>query len=103
VAVKDGLVYATELLGFLHCIDLETGELLWKDDLFAGIWSSPLVVGDKVIVTDEDGTISVYRHGRQLHKVGESNLGDAIYSSPSVDEFRLYIPVRDRLLGIRLH
>ena len=26
-AVKDGLVYVPDLTGYLHCVDLETGEL----------------------------------------------------------------------------
>ncbi len=62
--VVDGRVFIHGVEGVLHAVDLETGRALWKHDLakdfkspagFFGRSTSPLVVGDKVMV-DIGGT-----------------------------------------------
>ncbi len=34
--------------GFLHALDVKTGKPFWTHDMFAAIWGSPIVIGDKV-------------------------------------------------------
>jgi len=57
--IRDGLVYLLGALGHLHCVELETGKIVWKRNLIAdfgaklvtwGMCSTPLVVDDKLIV-----------------------------------------------------
>ncbi len=60
VAVHDGMVFAADLSGFVHCVDLETGERYWQHDLMAAIWGSPLYVDGKVFLGDEDGRLSIF-------------------------------------------
>jgi hypothetical protein len=57
--IHDGLVYLLGAFGHLHCVQLESGEILWKKNLqgdFAtkaptwGYCSTPLIVGDRLIV-----------------------------------------------------
>jgi hypothetical protein len=50
VAVVDGLVYAAEYAGKVHCLDAATGRLHWVHDTREEIWSSALVVDGKVWV-----------------------------------------------------
>ncbi|NBO36711.1 hypothetical protein EBU91_04160 [bacterium] len=50
VAVDDGLVYAAEYAGKLHCLDADSGELVWFHDTQDEIWSSPFVVDGKVYI-----------------------------------------------------
>lgn len=58
--VSDGRVYALGATGRLHCLDASTGQRLWSQDLPAvlgaqapdwGYSGSPLVVGERVIVS----------------------------------------------------
>jgi len=60
VAIHDGLVFASDLSGFVHCIDFKTGERYWQQDLMAAIWGSPLYVDGKVLIGDEDGRLSIF-------------------------------------------
>ncbi|MFM8702909.1 MAG: PQQ-binding-like beta-propeller repeat protein, partial [Planctomycetia bacterium] len=48
VAVADGLVYAAEYAGKVHCLDAATGRLHWVHDTREEIWSSTLVADGKV-------------------------------------------------------
>src|SRR5215203_648614 len=41
-AIKDGLIYLADFSGFLHCLDVKTGQLHWTHDMFAAIWGSPI-------------------------------------------------------------
>ena len=58
-AIDNGLVYIYGVEGMLHCLDIKTGEVIWKLDVnkkygvvqnFFGVGSSPLVVGDKLLL-----------------------------------------------------
>lgn len=60
VAIHDGLLFAADLSGFVHCIDFETGKRYWVHDLKAAIWGSPLYVDGKVMIGDEDGRLTIF-------------------------------------------
>ena len=66
MAVHDGLVYAAELDGFLHCLDAKTGKKYWEHDLKDGTWSSPYYVDGKVFIGTDSGDLYVFdaRQGR---------------------------------------
>jgi outer membrane protein assembly factor BamB len=76
VAVHEGLVYAVELDGRVDCIDLETGKRLWRHDLLAQSWSTPLVVDGKVYVRTGDTEIVVFQAARTLKVLGVNNQGN---------------------------
>jgi outer membrane protein assembly factor BamB len=75
-AVYEGLVYAVELDGRVDCIELETGKRLWRHDLLAQSWSTPLVVDGKVFVRTGDTEIVVFQAGRALKVLGVNNQGN---------------------------
>lgn len=60
VAVHDGLAIAADSLGVVHCLDAKSVEHYWGYDMFAGITSAPLVVGDRVYVADEEGDVAIF-------------------------------------------
>lgn len=99
-AIKDGLVYVSDLEGFLNCIDAETGKVYWKYDLFAAVWSSAMVVDGKVYIGDEDGDIAVLKHGKEKKLLAEINMGTSIYTTPSPANGVLYIATRNKLYAL---
>lgn len=48
VAIDNGLVYAADLAGRLHCLDADTGTVYWIHDTKQELWGNPLVADDKV-------------------------------------------------------
>lgn len=64
-AVHDGLVYAAEYDGILHCLDARTGKKYWEHDMQADTWASPLWVDGKIYLGNESGDMLVFAHGKK--------------------------------------
>src|SRR5207245_1400577 len=92
-AVDENRVYAIGPTGFLYCLSVDTGELLWRRDLMAdyhgrsmryGVAFSPLVEGDLVVTTpggpDGNAVVAFNKHtGAVVWKALDDPIG---YSSP---------------------
>jgi len=100
-AIKDGLIYLADFSGFFHCLDLKTGQLYWTHDLFAAIWGSPMIIGDKVYLGDEDGDIVVVEHGKTLKVVSEQNMGSSVYSTVVPANGAIFVMNRNQLYALQ--
>ncbi|MBX3414648.1 MAG: PQQ-binding-like beta-propeller repeat protein [Pirellulales bacterium] len=100
VAIHDDIVYAADLDGFLHALDLATGEELWQHDMLAGVWGSPYVADGHVYLGDEDGEIAVLKAARKLEVVAENTLEDSVYGTPIAIGKTMYITTRSRLYAL---
>jgi outer membrane protein assembly factor BamB len=99
-AVADGLVYIADFSGFLHCLDAATGQPYWTHDTFAAIWGSPILIGDKVYLGDEDGDVIVMQHGKEKKLVAEMNMGSAVYATPTPANGALFMNNRTQLFAL---
>ena len=100
-AVVDGeFVYVPDYAGFLHCLDARTGTAHWVHDTFASVWGSPLVVGDRVYLGDEDGDVVVLKTGSKEEILNEMNMGGAIYGSLSPANGVLYVATYNQLFAL---
>ena len=100
VAIADGLVYAPDLSGRVHCIDFETGKRYWEADVMAGIWGSPMVADGKVFIGDEDGILSIFATGKVEKKLREIEFPASIYTTPTIANGVLFISDCTRLYAI---
>jgi outer membrane protein assembly factor BamB len=66
VAIHDGLLYAAELAGYLHCLDAKTGKKHWEYDFSESTWCSPYYVDGKVYIGTDSGDVYVFRAGSKL-------------------------------------
>ncbi len=99
-ALLDGLLYYSDYSGFLHCLEAKTGKELWKHDMFAAVWSSPIIVDGKVYLADEDGDVTVLEHGRTLKVIGEMNMGSSVYGTVVPANGALFVMNRNFLYAI---
>ncbi|MBI3880859.1 MAG: PQQ-binding-like beta-propeller repeat protein [Verrucomicrobia bacterium] len=76
--IHDGLVYLQGALGHLHCVELATGKVIWKANVFAdfgaqritwGCSIAPLVVDDKLIIAPGAKDAAVVALDRKTGKV----------------------------------
>lgn len=111
VAVAKGLLIAADRSGLVHCFDARTGRRHWRYDTLATIWGSPLIVDDKVYVTDDDGDVSIFGlsadPGVALPKIDgvsqplcEISMAEPIESSPIFANSVLYLAARNTLFAI---
>lgn len=102
VAVADGLVYAADLSGFLHCVDLQTGKRNWEFDTFAAVWGSPLAVDGYVMLGDEDGELVILKAGTELKEIETKTFKSSIYSTPTIANGNMFVSDRAHLYSIKI-
>ena len=101
--IADGLLYAVDLSGFLHCLDLATGRNIWTYDTLAAVWGSPYLVDGKVYLGDEDGDVVVLEHGNRTNKpkvLAENLMNDTVYGTPVAAKGVLYVMTRSHLYAM---
>jgi len=101
VAIRDGLLYAADLSGFLYCLDVKTGKPHWKHDTFSAIWGSPFYVDGKVLLGTEEGEVHIVKHGPKLELIGKRDMISSVYTSPVVSNGVMYITSRNVLYAIK--
>lgn len=88
---KDGLVILPTGFGVVSCLDARTGKLHWQEEFDRGFWSSPVLAGDRVYLTDLSGTTHVFRLDDEFELLGASEIGEAAYATPAFVGDRVYI------------
>jgi outer membrane protein assembly factor BamB len=99
-AIKDGIVYEPDFSGFLHALDAKTGQVYWTHDLFAAVWSSPLLVDGKIYLGDEDGDVVIMQEGKTKKVIAEINMGSSVYSTAVPANHTMYITNRNQLYAL---
>jgi outer membrane protein assembly factor BamB len=77
VAIADGLVYAADTPGRVHCLDAETGQCYWGYECRSDIWTSPLAVDGKVFVGTGKG-LCVLAAGKRCELLASIRLGSPV-------------------------
>jgi outer membrane protein assembly factor BamB len=100
VAIHDGLLFAADLSGILHCVDANTGQPYWTHDLLATVWASPMVIDGKVYLGDEDGDVVVLQAAKEKKVLFETNMGSSVFSTAVPANGALFLTSRNRLFSI---
>jgi outer membrane protein assembly factor BamB len=98
--VYDGLVYATDIYGYAHCLDAKTGKLYWDHDLQSSCLATPLWVDGKVYVVTENGDAFIFAHGREKKQLAKIDMDSPIHASPVFANGVLYVMTESRLYAI---
>jgi outer membrane protein assembly factor BamB len=110
--IKNGLLVIADFSGLVHCVDAKTGKPHWSYDMLAASWGSALIAGDKVLIGDEDGDVSIFNLSADpevaMKKVddefkpqAEINMGNSVYSSPLVANDVLYVANKTHIFAIQ--
>jgi outer membrane protein assembly factor BamB len=99
-AIHDGLCYAAELGGYVHCLDAKTGKLYWSQSTGAEIWSSPYYADGKVYLGTDDGTVWVFAHGKEKKILAKNDMETAVRATPVAANGVLYVITENKLYAI---
>jgi hypothetical protein len=91
VAGENLVVINDDGIGF--CWSLETGDLQWKKRLGGNFSGSPVLVGDRIYVSNLDGHTFVFRAGEEYEPIAKNKLGDDCYASPAVAGGELFLRI----------
>lgn len=86
--------------GELNCLDATTGRTLWTHNVDAMVHASPILVGDKVYLTDYKGVTHVFLLADEFKELATFPLGEEVTASPAVVDGVLYIRGKEHLYGI---
>jgi len=100
-AVYDGLVYAADCGGKIHCVDAKTGRPCWVHDAGSEMWASTLVADGKVYVGTRRGDFWVLAAGREKRVLSSIRLDDAVISTPVAANGTLYVGTMSRLYALQ--
>jgi outer membrane protein assembly factor BamB len=87
--------------GLVTCLDAAKGTKLWTHEFDdAGFDSSPVVVGDRVYLTDKKGTTHVLKLGDKFEQLAKNELGEETGCTPAIPQGRIYIRTKTNLYCI---
>ena len=100
--VRDGYLYGVLDAGVAACWKCETGEEVWKSRLGGTFSASPVLVGDRIFATSESGQSFIYKASPdKFELLGENQLGDEVFSTPTIGGSRIYMRVASHKSGER--
>jgi len=97
-AIRDGLLYASTHPGELLVVDTADGTVVWREDIGAHEWSSPVIVGDTLVVGECERTgLRGYSLADPRNPADEWSVqvGGCVESTPAAWDGRLYVGSRD--------
>jgi outer membrane protein assembly factor BamB len=99
---RDGFLYAVTDNGVATCWKAATGENVWQHRLGGTFTSSPVLMGDHLFASNEAGTTFVLKVTETgVEEVAENQLGDEVYSTPTICGGRIYMRVAKQINGNR--
>ncbi len=90
VAVADGLVYAADLSGKIHCLDADTGEVVWVYRSGAETWGGPLVADGKLFFGNKRAYY-IMAAGREPKVLFQTRLGAPVYTTAVAANGTVYV------------
>lgn len=100
-AIKDDLVYISNLPGFIACIDAKTGQKYWEYDTLSNIWGSCYVADGKIYVGTEEGDLHVFKTGKEMQHLGKYDMKNSVFSTAVAANGTLYVMTKSRLYALQ--
>ena len=86
--------------GTVICLDIGTGEEVWRERLGGNYIASMLCAGDRIYCFGITGKATVFRAGRTFEKLAENELEAGFMASPAVDGNALILRTKTHLYRI---
>jgi outer membrane protein assembly factor BamB len=94
-------VYSVSDDGIMLCVDAATGEVVYRSRLGGNFSASPLLIGDRLYFTDEQGVTTVARAGGEAAEIlAENDLGERTLASAAVSGNAIFMRTADALYRI---
>ena len=99
---RDGHLFGVLDAGLAACWKSDTGQKQWKQRLGGEFSASPVLVGDTIYATNENGETFVYRADpNKFEQLAMNKLGDQAIASPTICGSRIYMRVVEQADGRR--
>lgn len=96
----DGRLFAVNDVGIAACLDAKTGRTIWQQRLAGRFTTSPVLAGETLIATNEDGKTYLIKAADEFLLEGENDLAETVYASPALLDGRLYFRTAENVICI---
>ena len=100
----DYLYQLNDISSIVTCLNAKTGETVWQERLGRpsreGISASPVVVDDKLFVTNDNGQTFVLKTGLEFELLHINDIGERTLASPALVDGTWYIRTTRELIAI---
>lgn len=101
ILLYEGLIYMTNEVGVLTCVDPADGSRVWRKRLGGIFFASPVGADGKVHFLSETGEAYVLRAGRTPDLLSTSRIDDRFIASPAISNGTLYLRGDRTLYAVR--
>jgi outer membrane protein assembly factor BamB len=99
--VHEGLVYATDDDGVVHCVSAATGDPVWTHPMDGSFWSSPLIADGKIYLGTRKGNFAILTTGRTSKTLCNLPLKSPISSTVTEANGVLYLATMKQLWALQ--
>jgi len=99
-AIHNGLVFIADCARNIHCLDLETGAILWTHATRGEIWASPLVADGKVYLGTRSGDFWILAASREKRVLFETKLESGMSATTTAANGRILIATMENLYSV---
>lgn len=86
----DDYLFTTMTNGKVHCIEIETGKIIWAETL-GRQYSSPVLANGSVYMPNDDGVITVIKPDTVLNIIAKNSIGERMNASPALSNGKIYL------------
>ena len=86
--------------GVVTCVQVGTGETLWRGRVGGTFSASPIVVGNAIINVSADGEVVAITDGDAFEVIGRAALGETCRATPAVAGGRIYFRTARQLFAM---
>lgn len=98
--VRDGHLYVSNAPGICECIDVKTGDTVWKERLRGNLWGSIVLAGDRMYVSNTQGDVFVLAASPQFKRIAENAMKEHIKAAIAPSDGQLFIRTYENLYCI---
>jgi len=80
--IVDGLMYMVHDRGMASCLDVKTGEVIWKEKLKGNFNSSPIYAAGNIYFINVKGFCTVIKPGTSFQKIAENDIKETVKAMP---------------------
>ncbi len=84
----------------MYCIEATAGDAVWKERLAGNYSASPLLAGERIYITSEEGITTVLEPGSQYKEITTNKLAGKTMASIAVSQGNFFIRTGDSLFCI---
>ena len=86
--------------GVVTCLDVSSGELIWRERVGGAFYGSPVCAGGRFYCIAKNGEVVVLAASDECEVLARVPLGEPSYSTPAVSGGVMYLRTRSQLFSL---